>query len=89
MISDLCPRGVELQEAAARADQIFKASIIQFFSGSKKNDREMQALEALGARQREADDAFQRHQKLCSACGHLHEVAARPGRGGVPRVASK
>lgn len=87
MITDLCPRGVELQEVAASADQIFKTSIVRFFSTSKKDDRDMQQLEILGDLHRQADDAFQRHLKLCSVCGHLHEVAARPTAGGSSRVA--
>jgi len=87
MITDLCSRGVELQDVAARADQVFKTSIVQFFSTSKKEDREMQQLEVLGDLHRQADDAFHRHLKLCSACGHLHEVAARPAAGGSSRVA--
>lgn len=81
MIQDLCPRGAELVEAASRADRTFKASIIQFFSNAKKDEEEMRQLESLGELQRDADEAFHRHQRLCTACAHMHEAAVREPAG--------
>ena len=69
---DLCPRGVELKEAASSADRTFKSSIVQFFSNPKKDDQQMHQLEALGACQRDADEAFLRHQQACRVCGQVH-----------------
>ena len=81
MIMDLCPRGAELMESASRADRTFKASIIQFFSNAKKDEDEMRRLESLGELQRDADEAFRRHQKLCTACAHMQEAAVREPAG--------
>jgi|GEM_PF-1577081 hypothetical protein len=78
MNSDLCPRGAALQQAASQADHLFKSSIVQFFSSPKKDEQQMYQLETLGACQRDADEAFQRHQRLCPVCGQMHGTALSP-----------
>jgi hypothetical protein len=68
MPQGLCPRGAELFAAAAHADEEFKSTLVRFFSNAHRNDEEMHLIEALGARHRELDEAFQRHRKFCDPC---------------------
>jgi hypothetical protein len=78
MSPEMCPRGGELFRAASEADMIFKSTLVRFFSNARKDEREMQQIEILGARHREADEAFQRHKKFCETCAGvsvLHSVA--------------
>ena len=77
MADKLCPRGVKLSEAASLADHVFKSNLIQVFSKLKKKEQELQELEALGARQRDADEAFHRHKRFCAVCSEVHQAAAR------------
>ncbi|HZD94509.1 MAG TPA: hypothetical protein VE133_09655 [Candidatus Sulfotelmatobacter sp.] len=77
MSQGLCSRGAELFKTAAAADEIFKSSLIRFFSNSRKDEREMQQLEALGEGHREADEAFYRHQKFCEICAGIPTTVLR------------
>jgi len=77
MADNLCPRGAKLSEAASLADHVFKSSLIQVFSKLKKKEQELQELEVLGSRQRDADEAFHRHQRFCAVCAKVHQITAR------------
>ena len=68
MSQDLCARGRELFKKASQADELFKARLLEFFSTAKKDDQEMKRIETLGEIHREADEAFHRHKKFCTAC---------------------
>jgi hypothetical protein len=74
---NLCPRGVKLFEAACWADHVFKSSLVHVFSNVKKDEKELQELEVLGARQRDADEAFHRHKRFCTICSEVQQAAAR------------
>ncbi len=76
-MADLCPRGAKLSEAASLADHVFKSRLVDVFSNSKKDEKELQQLEVLGARQREADEAFHRHQRFCVSCSGAAQFTAR------------
>ena len=77
MADNLCPRGVKLSETASLADHVFKSSLVHVFSNLKKDEKELQQLEVLGAQQRDADEAFHRHKKLCTICSGVVETTAR------------
>ncbi len=77
MADNLCPRGVKLSEAAYQADHVFKSSLVQVFSKLKKKEQELHELEALGVRQRDADEAFHRHKRFCAVCSEVPQTAAR------------
>ncbi|HZU33881.1 MAG TPA: hypothetical protein VFB79_22390 [Candidatus Angelobacter sp.] len=68
MSNDLCARGAELFKTASEADDAFKNTLLDFFSSTKKDEHEMQQIEILGARHREADEAFHRHKRFCAIC---------------------
>lgn len=68
MPKELCPRGTELFQAASVADEVFKSSLTQFFSIARKGEHEMQKIEILGARHREANEVFHRHKRFCATC---------------------
>jgi hypothetical protein len=68
MFQPLCSRGAELFAAAIHADSEFKSRLTRFFSSQKKDDSEMQEIEKLGARHRDLDEVFQRHQRFCDTC---------------------
>jgi hypothetical protein len=68
MPNDLCARGAELFKTASGADEVFKNTLLNFFSSTKKDEHEMQQIEILGARHREADEAFHRHKRFCVIC---------------------
>jgi hypothetical protein len=75
MYQQLCTRGRELFAKASQADELFKARLLEFFSSVKKDDREMKQIEVLGERHREADEAFHRHKRFCTACAEIHVVS--------------
>jgi hypothetical protein len=60
MSQELCVRGRELFKKASQADELFKARLLEFFSSTKKDDREMKQIEVLGETHRDADEAFHR-----------------------------
>lgn len=68
MSQQLCVRGGELFQKAFQADELFKARLLEFFCRAKKDDGEMNQIEALGEMHRDADEAFHRHKKFCTAC---------------------
>ena len=68
MSQPLCSRGAELFTAAAHADEEFKSRLAHFFSSKRRDDREMQEIENLGARHRDLDEAFHRHKRFCEIC---------------------
>jgi hypothetical protein len=68
MHQQLCTRARELFTRASKADELFKAQLLEFFSSRKKDDREMKQVEALGEHHRDADEAFHRHKRFCVAC---------------------
>ncbi|HEY7402370.1 MAG TPA: hypothetical protein VIB39_02525 [Candidatus Angelobacter sp.] len=70
MSPKLCPRGIELFAVASQADEEFKTKLVQFFSNTYRDDREMVHIEVLGAQHREADEAFQRHKRFCETCAN-------------------
>ena len=72
MPNDLCARGAELFQTASEADELFKHTLLDFFSSTKKDEYEMQQIEILGARHREADEAFHRHKRFCATCAGTH-----------------
>ena len=53
---------------ASQADELFKARLLEFFSIAKKDDHEMKQIEVLGDSHRDADEAFHRHKRFCTAC---------------------
>lgn len=75
MSQELCARGRELFTRASQADELFKARLLEFFSSTKKDDQEMKRIETLGESHREADEAFHRHKKFCTACAEIHVVS--------------
>ncbi|MGZ4828966.1 MAG: hypothetical protein ACXVJL_02855 [Candidatus Angelobacter sp.] len=75
MPQELCTRGRELFSKASQADELFKARLLEFFSRAKKDDQEMQRIEALGESHREADEAFHRHKRFCTICAEMHVVS--------------
>jgi hypothetical protein len=75
MSQDLCARGRELFTKASHADELFKARLLEFFSSAKKDDQEMKRIETLGESHREADEAFHRHKKFCTACAEIHVIS--------------
>jgi hypothetical protein len=75
MSQELCARGRELFKKASQADESFKARLLEFFSSAKKDDQEMKRIETLGESHREADEAFHRHKKFCTACAEIHVVS--------------
>jgi hypothetical protein len=68
MHRQLCKRGRELFTRASQADELFKAQLLEFFSIAKKDDRKMKQIEILGETHRDADEAFHRHKRFCTAC---------------------
>jgi len=54
--------------AATRADEDFKLRLTCFFSTQKRDGREMKEIETLGARHRDLDETFYRHQRFCDTC---------------------
>ena len=77
MSQELCARGRELFKKAFQADELFKARLLEFFSGAKKDDQEMKRIETLGESHREADEAFHRHKKFCTACAEAPVAVLR------------
>ena len=74
MHQQLCKRGIDLFARASQADELFKARLLDFFSSTKKDDREMKEIEVLGDTHRDADEAFHRHKRILhglrrSSCG--------------------
>lgn len=74
-MKELCPLGAQLQERAATADQVFKSQLIDFLSNSRKDDGQKRQLEMLGVQQREADEIFSRHKRLCGICAEVFFAA--------------
>jgi hypothetical protein len=77
MHQQLCTRGTELFTRASQADELFKARLLEFFSIAKKDDHEMKEIEVLGERHRDADEAFHRHKKFCTACAEAPVAVLR------------
>jgi hypothetical protein len=77
MSQDLCARGRELFKKASQADELFKARLLEFFATAKKDDREMKEIEVLGDTHRDADEAFHRHKRFCTACAEAPVVVLR------------
>jgi hypothetical protein len=77
MSQELCPRGRELFKKASQADELFKARLLEFFSSTRKSDQEMKRIETLGEAHREADEAFHRHKKFCTACAEAPVAVLR------------
>ena len=77
MSQELCARGRELFKKASQADELFKARLLEFFSSAKKDDQEMKRIETLGETHREADEAFHRHKKFCTACAEAPVAVLR------------
>lgn len=77
MNQQLCTRGRDLFARASHADELFKARLLEFFSSRKKDDSEMKQIEALGERHRDADEAFHRHKRFCTACAEAQVVVLR------------
>jgi hypothetical protein len=77
----LCSRGEELFLKASQADDVFKAQLLEFFSMTKRDDKEMKRIEVLGERHREADEAFHRHQRFCASCAEMHVAVLRYATG--------
>lgn len=75
MPQQLCTRGRELFSKASQADELFKARLLAFFSIAKKDEQEMDRIEALGETHREADEAFHRHKRFCAVCAEMHVVS--------------
>jgi hypothetical protein len=75
MSQELCARGRELFFQAFQADELFKVRLLEFFSSTKKDDREMKQIESLGDTHREADEAFHRHKRFCAVCAEMHVVS--------------
>lgn len=77
MHQQLCTRGRELFARASQADELFKARLLEFFSITKKDDHEMKQIEALGESHRDADEAFHRHKRFCTACAEAPVAVLR------------
>ena len=77
MSQDLCARGRELFKKASQADELFKARLLEFFGSAKKDDREMKQIEVLGDTHRDADEAFHRHKRFCTACAEAPVAVLR------------
>ena len=77
MHQQLCTRGTELFTRASQADELFKSRLLEFFSITKKDDREMKQIEGLGESHREADEAFHRHKRFCTACAEAPVAVLR------------
>lgn len=78
MHQQLCTRGRELFTRASQADELFKARLLEFFSSRKKDDdSEMKQIEALGESHRDADEAFHRHKRFCTACAEAPVAVLR------------
>ena len=77
MHQQLCTRGRELFSRASQADELFKARLLEFFSSRKKDDSEMKQIEVLGETHRDADEAFHRHKRFCSACAEAPVAVLR------------
>lgn len=77
MSQELCARGRELFKKASQADELFKARLLEFFSSAKKDDQEMKLIETLGENHREADEAFHRHKRFCTACAEAPVAVLR------------
>jgi hypothetical protein len=77
MHQQLCTRGSELFNRASQADELFKARLLEFFSSTKKDDREMKQIEFLGEAHRDADEAFHRHKRFCTACAEAPVAVLR------------
>ena len=77
MQQQLCTRGRELFTKASQADELFKARLLEFFSTRKKDDNEMKQIEALGDSHRDADEAFHRHKRFCTACAEAPVAVLR------------
>lgn len=77
MHQQLCKRGRELFAKASHADEMFKARLLEFFSCTKKDDREMKQIEELGESHRDADEAFHRHKRFCTVCAEAHVAVLR------------
>lgn len=76
-MQQLCTRGRELFTKASQADELFKARLLEFFSTRKKDDHEMKQIEALGDSHRDADEAFHRHKRFCTACAEAPVAVLR------------
>jgi hypothetical protein len=50
---------------------------LEYFATAKKDDREMKEIEVLGDTHREADEAFHRHKRFCTACAEAPVVVLR------------
>jgi len=77
MHPQLCKRGRDLFTRASQADEVFKARLLEFFSSTKKDDREMKQIEVLGETHRDADEAFHRHKRFCTVCAEAPVVVLR------------
>lgn len=77
MHQQLCTRGRELFARASQADELFKNRLLEFFSSRKKDDSEMKEIEVLGDTHREADEAFHRHKRFCTACAEAPVAVLR------------
>ncbi|HEY2364092.1 MAG TPA: hypothetical protein VGK36_23430 [Candidatus Angelobacter sp.] len=77
MHPQLCKRGTELFVRASQADELFKARLLEFFSSRKKDDCEMKQIEVLGETHRDADEAFHRHKRFCTACAEAPVAVLR------------
>jgi hypothetical protein len=77
MHQQLCKRGTELFARASQADELFKGRLLEFFASAKKDDREMKQIEVLGETHRDADEAFHRHKKFCTACAEASVAVLR------------
>jgi hypothetical protein len=77
MHQQLCARGRELFTRVSQADELFKARLLAFFSSIKKDDYEMKQIEVLGETHRDADEAFHRHKRFCTACAEAPVAVLR------------
>jgi len=75
MPQEPCAQGAELLAAALQADAEFKSGLVRFFSNAHRDEQEMLLIEALGARHREFDEAFQKHRRFCDACSRVPAAA--------------
>jgi hypothetical protein len=56
---------------------LFKSRLLEFFSRAKKDDQDVKKIEALGESHREADEAFHRHKRFCTACAEAPVAVLR------------
>ena len=56
---------------------MFKARLLEFFSSANKDDSEMRQIEVLGESHRDADEAFHRHKRFCTACAEAPVAVLR------------